>query len=409
MNQTDSDSTAVVGGVYREMCMRPTWREIFGSAGRAASAIASMGGTVTLHACLDSLAQEIMAVRAALESFTINSTEISHSVTFEYDHGLSTPRIHGIDSSTPTLQVEAGNVLRFGVIEGDAVTHGERVVYDPQDAVSPKNYYSNGSTAKELALILNRHEAMLLTGLKDSSVTAMAESLLESKQANVVIIKQGPQGALVHDGRNVDQIPAYFSQNVWKIGSGDTFVGHFAYRWMHEGQSAAESADLASRATAYYCQTRGFPTPESLKSFNPKPIKPSISFCSGKMPRVYLAGPFFSLAQLWLIEQARGDLRSMGMTVFSPYHEVGHGSAEDVVKLDLEGIDNADIVFAIGDGMDAGTVYEIGYARAKGKPVVMYCENESAENKKMMEGSDCQICADYVSAIYRTLWVACSA
>jgi hypothetical protein len=409
MSQIDTDSIAVVGGVYRELCMRPSWREIYGSAGRAASAIASMGGAVTLHACLDPLALEVMTIRAALECFALNATETNHSVTFEYDHGLSTPRIHGIGSSTPTLLVEAGNVLRFGVIEGDAVTHGGRVVYDPQDAVSPQSYYSNGSTAKELALILNRLEAELLTGLKDASVTALAESLLESKQANVVIIKQGAQGALVHDGYNVDQIPAYLSQNVWKIGSGDTFVGHFAYRWMHEGRSAAASADLASRATAYYCQTRGFPTPESLTSFNPRPVKPSLSFCRGEKPRVYLAGPFFTLAQLWLIEQARRDLYSMGMIVFSPYHEVGHGSAEDVVKLDLEGIDNADIVFAIGDGMDAGTVYEIGYARAKGKPVVMYCENESAENKKMMEGSDCQICADYVSAIYRTLWVACSA
>lgn len=406
MSQLHPEATAVVGGVYRELCMRPAWREIFGSAGRAASAIASMGGKVTLHACLDALAQEVMTVRAALENFTLNSTEINQSATFEYNHGLSTPRIYGVDHSVPTLKVVAGNVLRFGVIEGEVITHGERVVYDPQNAVSPQNYYSNGSSAKELALILNRHEAMLLTGLKNNSVLAMAESLIATAQANVVVIKQGAQGALVHDGRHIEQIPAYRSQSVWKIGSGDAFVGHFSYRWMHEGLSAAESADLASRATAYYCQTRGFPTSKSLESFNPQPVKPSTSFCAGKKPRVYLAGPFFTLAQLWLIEQARRDLRNMGMVVFSPYHEVGHGSADDVVMLDLEGIDDADIVFAIGDGMDAGTIYEIGYARAKGKPVVMYCENESVENKKMMEGSDCLIQSDYVSAIYQTLWAA---
>jgi nucleoside 2-deoxyribosyltransferase len=123
---------------------------------------------------------------------------------------------------------------------------------------------------------------------------------------------------------------------------------------------------------------------------------------------VYLAGPFFTLAQLWLVEQARADLTAMGLRVFSPYHDVGHGSAEDVVMLDLAGIDTADLVFAIGDGMDSGTVYEIGYARAKGKPVVMYAENESDENKKMMRGSGCVLHDDYVSAIYETLWTACA-
>jgi len=57
--------------------------------------------------------------------------------------------------------------------------------------------------------------------------------------------------------------------------------------------------------------------------------------------------------------------------------------------------------------MDPGTVFEVGYARALGKPAVIYCENESTENKKMMEGSGCVLENDYVTAIYRTLWKAC--
>ena len=91
---------------------------------------------------------------------------------------------------------------------------------------------------------------------------------------------------------------------------------------------------------------------------------------------------------------------------FSPYHDVGKGNAEDVVDKDLEGIHNCDLLFAIADGMDSGTIYEIGYARAINKPVVVYAENESEENLKMMEGSDCKILKDYVTAIYHTLWTA---
>ena len=58
--------------------------------------------------------------------------------------------------------------------------------------------------------------------------------------------------------------------------------------------------------------------------------------------------------------------------------------------------------------MDPGTVFEIGYARAKGKPVVVYCETPSGETHKMLEGTDCLIVADYVSAVYRTVWTACA-
>lgn len=399
---------AVVGGVYREWCMRPAWREIYGSAGRAASAIASMGAPVELHSYLDPLAWEVMESRGALEGFEVRTTPIDHPITFEYHHGLETPRIRGAGDSHPPLMVRAEHVVRFGMLEGDAVVHGDRVVFDPQDAVAPQAFAANGSTARQLAVVLNRHEAALLAGLPGAPADQMAEALIQQGTAQVVIIKQGPMGALVHDGRSAQSIPAYRSSSVWKLGSGDNFVAHFAHRWMHEGRSAAESADLASRATAYYCQTRGFATPSGLEGFRPAPVDASPAYQAGRRPTVYLAGPFFTLAQLWLVEQARADLSAMGLRVFSPYHDVGHGSAEDVVMLDLAGIDTADLVFGIGDGMDSGTVYEIGYARAKGKPVVMYSENESDENKKMMRGSGCVLRDDYVSAIYETLWTACA-
>ena len=212
----------------------------------------------------------------------------------------------------------------------------------------------------------------MMTGMAHGSAENMAEALIEYERAAVVVIKRGPLGALVHDGRAVTTVPAYRSRSVWKIGSGDNFAAHFAFQWLHQGRSPTESADFASRATAYYCQTRGFATPEILQTFSPSPVTPSNAFLEGHRPKVYLAGPFFSLAQLWLIEQVRNDLMSAGLEVFSPYHDVGHGSAEDVVQLDLVGIKDADLVFAVGDGMDPGTVYEIGFARAKGNPVVVY-------------------------------------
>jgi nucleoside 2-deoxyribosyltransferase len=140
----------------------------------------------------------------------------------------------------------------------------------------------------------------------------------------------------------------------------------------------------------------------------PVPLQVSQAYLEGRVPTVYLAGPFFTLGQLWVVEQARNCLRDMGMNVFSPYHDVGPGPAEMVVDRDIEGIHRSDVILAISDGLDSGTIFEVGYARARGVPVVVYAENESAEDLKMMEGTDCFLRDDFVSAIYQTVWVGVS-
>ena len=396
----------VVGGAYEERCMRPYWHEVFGSAGRASSAIASIGGAglVELHCYVDGQTHEILAARCSLEGSFLSPTVVARTCSFRYHHGLETPAIEYPSPSYEPISVRADQIVRFSLLEGDAIVHGDRVVYDPQSTANPHLFQTNGSTARELAVVLNHREALVMTGLENCSVEELARSVLTKNCAQVVVLKCGPIGALVDDGERAIWIPAFMSERVWKIGSGDVFVGHFAYRWLHEGKTAVESAELASKATAIYCDTGGFPMARSLESFAMPAIIASQRYISGFRPTVYLAGPFFSLAQLWLIEQARANLQSFNLNVFSPYHDIGPGSADTVVEKDLEGIRKSDIIFAIGDGLDSGTIYEIGYARALGIPVVMYCENESNEDQKMMEGSGCILCSDYVSAIYKTLW-----
>jgi nucleoside 2-deoxyribosyltransferase len=412
MSAGENSLLTIVGGVYREQCMHPSWQEIYGSGGRAASAIARMGGQVELYAYLDIQNREALESRSALENFLLHPTIIDEGAGFNYYHGLDSPSIYRTSKTFSSLNICANKVIRFGLIEGDAIVDAEYAVYDPQNVFEPAAFHANGSKATHLALVLNRYEAGVMTGEPNACVEDMARMLVDQDKdkdkVEVVVIKMGPFGALVYDKGVVATVPAYHTDNVWKIGSGDTFVAHFGYRWMHEGFSAVEAATLASKATAFYCESRGFPTQKNLVNFNPEPIHPSLRFTAGYKPMVYLAGPFFTLAQLWLIEQARDDLRDMGLRVFSPYHDVGHGSADDVVQKDLSGIDTCDIVFAIGDGLDSGTVFEIGHARAKGKVVIMYSENVSVGDKKMMEGSGCILCKDYVTSIYKTLWVAAS-
>jgi nucleoside 2-deoxyribosyltransferase len=201
-------------------------------------------------------------------------------------------------------------------------------------------------------------------------------------------------------------VPANRTERVWKVGSGDCFVAHFANAWMHDGRSPREAAAIASRATSYYCETQGFPTANDLASNTFPEVELSAAYRQGMRRCVYLAGPFFDLAQVWMVEQARTNLREMGLQVFSPYHDVGLGSAEDVVVRDLKAIAECDLMFAVTDGLDAGTVYEIGYARALRKPVIVYSERHKGENLKMMEGSGCTICDSYTTALYTALWEA---
>ncbi len=397
----------IVGGVYRERCMRPAWDDIYGSAGRAATAIARFGGKAELQAYVDSTSEVVLDARATAEGFQFNAVALKEGVTFEYIHGLSTPDIRRGTQRNSMLQINAEKVLRFGMIDGTAVIEAKYAVFDPQNADGPESFKANGSKAEHLALVLNRHEAhQLVSDSRDLSPQELATALASQEGAEVVVIKMGPLGALVYDKGSISHVPAYRTKRVWKIGSGDTFAAHFALGWMDSGLSAHEAAANASIATAFYCENQGFADPALLASFNPEPLQPSERYRNGYSPMVYLAGPFFTLAELWMVGQARRDLLSMGLNVFSPYHDVGVGSAEDVVEKDLEGVRDCDVLFAIGDGLDSGTIYEIGYARALNKPVVFYAENESKQDVKMMEGSDCRIIDDYVSAIYQTVWEA---
>ena len=398
----------VVGGVYREYCLRPHWNDVFGSAGRAALAIATMGTEVVLHSYMDDRAQGVLADKGAwLDAFKVAPTVITGGVGFRYLHDLAVPLIYGTPATKHApIVVSEEKVVRFGMLEGDTVVRAKWAVYDPQNAGDARPFVENGSTAQHLALVLNAAEAAHMAGMPGEPPSKVAPALAAQQGAEVVVVKMGPHGAFVWTVSGSSQVPAFRTKRVWKIGSGDCFVAHFANAWMLEGRAPAEAAAIASRATAYYCETQGFPTVSAIAAFSPEPVELSAGYLAGQPRQVYLAGPFFDLAQTWMVDEATSNLAEMGLKVFSPFHDIGLGSAEDVVAKDLEAIHASHILFAITDGLDAGTIFEIGYARALGKPVVVYSERHQGENLKMMEGSGCVLCSDYTTAVYSALWEA---
>lgn len=398
----------VVGGVYREYCVHPRWNELYGSAGRAALAIGALGTSVALHSYMNDEALQVFLEKGVwLDDFKIVHTKVADIVSFTYFHDMAVPDIWGVpERPHSALALTEKNVVRFGMLEGDAIVHAEWAVYDPQNGRNGRPFRENGSTAKHLALVLNALEAGHMAGMPGRHPSETAPELARQQGAEVVVVKMGPEGAYVWTSAGTAQVPAYRTSRVWKIGSGDCFVAHFANAWLQEGKTPAEAAKVASLATAFYCETQGFPTKANLAQQSFPAVDLSDSHRQGVSRIVYLAGPFFDLAQVWMVQQTRTNLQNLGLRVFSPYHDIGLGSAEDVVAKDLKGIRESDLVLAITDGLDPGTIYEIGHARALKKPVVVYSERHRGESLKMMEGSGCTICEDYTTALYVTLWEA---
>lgn len=398
----------VTGGTYREKCLEPLWDQIYGSGLRACITISEFDPSldVQFHTFADQRFQGHLAyINSSYTGLSVSTYPINKGFQFFYDHPLKTPVISPRLDLVNQQQVHIkttrkDDILSFGALEGSFSYSANRVVYDPQSPVNPIPFSALDCTANELVTVINYSEARIISSKED--IDDIKEFFFNEENCFALVLKLGPKGALVFDKEGkTKNIPVYQTQRVWPIGSGDVFSAHFAHTWFSKGD-VFEAAEFASKATASYCNTRVLDVKEDIALNKFEPIKMD----STSSKRVYLAGPFFTFAQRWLINEIRNSLGHAGLSVFSPFHDVGLGSAMDVAKKDLEGLENCSVVFAVLDGLDSGTLFEIGYAVKLGLPVICFVQNESDESLKMLVGSQCQIEQDLTTAIYKALWTA---
>ncbi|MGB9132274.1 MAG: nucleoside 2-deoxyribosyltransferase [Methanosarcina sp.] len=98
-----------------------------------------------------------------------------------------------------------------------------------------------------------------------------------------------------------------------------------------------------------------------------------------KKKMIYLAGPLFTHAELEFNRRLKDMFLKKGFSVFLPQEDAEDAASERerqnqecIFQKCVEGVDSSDIVVAVLDGVDvdSGTAWEIGYAYARGKPVI---------------------------------------
>lgn len=232
-------------------------------------------------------------------------------------------------------------------------------------------------------------ELFLLDGAK--SLDGFLRPLREFS-ADKILLKENRGGSRAFDEatREVYEIPALLGETVNSVGVGDVYSAVFVER-LSDGLETA--ARLGARAATCYAQTT---YPEDLK----RDVRRSIALSVEQMRnlggtvlpwherqeyQIYFAAPDFSYFDRQHIEKALAALNYHNFRVRRPVAENGElsiPSAEHELMAtylaDYALLLECDLVFALPQERDPGTLVEIGMALAMRKPVVTFdplCEN----------------------------------
>ncbi len=423
----------VVGGVYRERCLEPEWDEWFGSGLRAAAAVTDILGNTDhsplLHSWVSDKEREEITLKADTLSVAIDLHARQDAIEFQYEHGLSVPRVYPDPAQlvTPASEhISIENGIVFGLIEDAGRGHqglsvkvsGKRVIYDPQAGLWSLPWSHTGHSSGVLAIVANLKEAeAMATALHISASSnnmpkplSLATSLRDAEKAAVVVIKNGAEGAYVVTNDDQQHICSYKTSRVFPIGSGDVFTAIFGAYWGALGLDPVLAAQRASIGAALYCEAQMIPIPQHVLEEPSRLVAHTIphTCAEGNRPTVYIAAPLFNFQQRWFISEIQSALADQGVRTFSPYHQVGISKdPQHIVKEDLKGLETSQVIFAVLDGLDSGTLFEIGYAAAKGIPVIGFKQCTHEDELTMLRGhSGCMIFDDFPTAVYHAAWKA---
>ena len=109
---------------------------------------------------------------------------------------------------------------------------------------------------------------------------------------------------------------------------------------------------------------------------------------------VYIASPFFNEEQLALVKSIEYALESAGIDYYSPRsegvlldltEEERQANKTRIYECNIENIENCTHMLAVIDGRDIGTIWEMGYATAIGRPIVTLSNHDYGLNVMIAE------------------------
>lgn len=419
----------VIGGIFREQL--PGARRPGGSGFVAALTAAAMGVDVALFSFVgeqDSTALrplrragvnvdavQILPGKAGIFAFTDELEERAPRPTYRSAEHLPSSAAWG---DCPTAAV----VLAFGFPDFDprqwisaAVQEQGTVVWDLQGWLSREiepEFFAALPVARRVNLA-NLAEAKASQGTQ-TAFAALSEVPPEGFQAAVV--KAGRWGTLVASEDNVHMVGAFTTIVNSAIGSGDCFAGALA-AGLATGTPLPEAARLGAAAASLYVERAGNRPPPALNVGVADAVANRPQVFVGPVVcedlRVYLAGPWFTVAESMLISQLEAVLEHLGLAVVSPrrdIRELGPGASADEIwevgREDYRAIDSCQLVVAVLDHDDPGTLMELGYAHKAKKPIVGLRSQPDNGPQPMREAAEVRVATTVSQLVDEvTAWV----
>lgn len=389
----------VIGGIFREILPpadRPV-RRVGGSGFVAALTAAALGADVALVSFVgehDALAAMGPLKRAGVDTSAIRVLPglsgvfaLSDLVDRRAPRPSYRPAEHVPASDIRASILQAPVVLAFGFPDFDplpwiesAVPDGGTFLWDRQGWLS-RNI--DRLALDELPASRRIYVANLEEMRADANRVTYAAALADQPAASfdAALIKCGRWGTIAIEPEiRVDFIPAFVTEVVSAIGSGDCFAGAAAAR-LARGDTLVEAARTGAAAASLFVERQSNIPPPTLAQGIDEVLtnrtRCAVNPAGLEQVSLYLAGPWFSVAEELLIEELEAALANLGLNVVSPRRDIGElpsePTAEQIVafgRKDYAAIDDCALVVAVLDGDDSGTLMEVGYAAKAGKPVI---------------------------------------
>lgn len=314
-----------------------------------------------------------------LENYSVPRYLVTGYKAFERKNSTPMTDVNiGLDYS-PSLNEGCNGVLLFPLdhsfpesICKQAFEKGIPIFLDPKPN-DKSIQQARGILKYVTVLLVNEEEALLLS---ESVEINEAIKKLERMGPEYIVIKRGHKGCILVQNEKIIEIPAYKSNVVCTLGSGDAFGGALAATFLETGD-IEYSVQIGNCVAANFIESFAIETVIDKVGVE-KDIcyREKFIFNESSPQRVYLAGPFFSKQELDWVQHVSNRLEDARFTILSPSRENGIinndtllEQRQNIFQADIKLLDSADIVVALLDHDDPGTSFEIGYAFVKGIPV----------------------------------------